>query len=53
MDDMLSGAETVSQAVEAQRQLKQLLARGGFPIHKWRSNSSEFLHHVPREERET
>ena len=53
MDDMLSGAETVLEAVEAQRQLKQLLARGGFPSHKWCSNSSEFLHHVPPKERYT
>ncbi|XP_062538341.1 uncharacterized protein LOC134206628 [Armigeres subalbatus] len=53
MDDMLSGAETVSEAIEAQRQLKQLLARGGFPIHKWCSNSLEFLQQVPPEERET
>ncbi|XP_038122432.1 uncharacterized protein LOC119771109 [Culex quinquefasciatus] len=53
MDDMLSGAETVSEAIEAQQQLKQLLGHGGFPVHKWCSNSVEFLKHVPVEERET
>lgn len=52
MDDMLSGAETVSEAIEAQQQLKQLLALGGFPIHKWCSNALEFLDHVSPEERE-
>ncbi|XP_058828387.1 uncharacterized protein LOC131688231 [Topomyia yanbarensis] len=57
MDDTLSdspdsGADSVSEAIEAQRQLKQLLARGGFPIHKWCSNSPEFLQHVPPDERE-
>ncbi|XP_062541814.1 uncharacterized protein LOC134209800 [Armigeres subalbatus] len=52
MDDVLSGADSVADAIEAQQQLKQLLERGGFPIHKWCSNSSEFLEHIPEEERE-
>ncbi|XP_058449304.1 uncharacterized protein LOC131429270 [Malaya genurostris] len=34
MDDIIAGADTVSEAIEAQQQLKQLLARGCFPIHK-------------------
>lgn len=52
MDDILSGANSVEEAIEAQRQLKQLLIQGGFPIHKWCSNSPEFLEHLPEEERE-
>lgn len=52
MDDALSGADSVEDAIEAQQQLKQLLGQGGFPIHKWCSNSTEFLQHIPAEDRE-
>ncbi|XP_062713737.1 uncharacterized protein LOC115269020 [Aedes albopictus] len=52
MDDVLSGADSVEEAIEAQRQLQQLLQQGGFPIHKWCSNSEEFLEHIPEEDRE-
>ncbi|XP_062700072.1 uncharacterized protein LOC134284801 [Aedes albopictus] len=52
MDDVLSGADSVEDAIEAQQQLKHLLGRGGFPIHKWCSNSDEFLEHIPVEDQE-
>ncbi|XP_065084349.1 uncharacterized protein LOC135706631 [Ochlerotatus camptorhynchus] len=52
MDDVLSGADSVEDAIEAQQQLKQLLGRGGFPIHKWCSNSKEFLERIPVEDQE-
>ncbi|XP_062557867.1 uncharacterized protein LOC134222720 [Armigeres subalbatus] len=52
VDDALSGANTIEEAIECQRQLKLLLARGGFHIHKWCSNSNEFLEHIPPADRE-
>ncbi|XP_065078529.1 uncharacterized protein LOC135701618 [Ochlerotatus camptorhynchus] len=52
VDDALSGANTLEDAIECQRQLKALLARGGFHIHKWCSNSDEFLEHIPPADRE-
>ncbi|XP_050072380.1 uncharacterized protein LOC126560464 [Anopheles maculipalpis] len=52
MDDVLSGASSVEAAIEAQQELKQLLLRGGFPIHKWCSNSTEFLEQIPEADRE-
>ncbi|XP_049279325.1 uncharacterized protein LOC125761836 [Anopheles funestus] len=52
MDDVLSGADSVDEAIEAQRELKQLLAQGGFPIRKWCSNSQRFLEQIPEEDRE-
>ncbi|XP_058176692.1 uncharacterized protein LOC131291491 [Anopheles ziemanni] len=52
MDDVLSGADSVEEAIEAQHQLKRLLNQGGFPIRKWCSNSLEFLQHIPVEEQE-
>ncbi|XP_058448849.1 uncharacterized protein LOC131428824 [Malaya genurostris] len=47
------GTATIDEAIEAQHQLHLMLARGGFPIHKWCSNSPEVLAHIPKEERET
>lgn len=52
VDDVLSGAETLEELIESQTQLQALLARGGFQVHKWCSNSDEFLQRIPLEERE-
>ncbi|XP_053691865.1 uncharacterized protein LOC128740351 [Sabethes cyaneus] len=52
VDDILSGSTSVEEAVEAQRQLQEMLQLGGFPIHKWSSNCSKLLSQVPEENRE-
>ncbi|XP_055527436.1 uncharacterized protein LOC129720047 [Wyeomyia smithii] len=52
VDDVLSGAESVEKALQAQREIQEMLARGGFPIHKWSSNRQEVLDQVPEEDRE-
>lgn len=41
VDDLLSGADSVNEAVEKQRQVVNILQCGGFPIRKWSSNSSQ------------
>lgn len=53
VDDVLSGANTLDDALEAQRQLKMMLEKARFPIHKWCSNSEKFLEAIPHEEQET
>ncbi|XP_062553189.1 uncharacterized protein LOC134218269 [Armigeres subalbatus] len=53
VDDVLSGTATIDDAIEAQHQLQLMLARGGFPIHKWCSNSPELLARIPEDEKET
>lgn len=52
VDDVLSGANSIPEAVASIDQLKRLLESGGFPIHKWSSNSPEILMTVPEEEKE-
>ncbi|XP_062716240.1 uncharacterized protein LOC134291886 [Aedes albopictus] len=52
VDAVLSGAESVEEAVDAQQQLQQLLRCGGFPIHKWSSNCPAMLTNVPETDRE-
>ncbi|XP_062714757.1 uncharacterized protein LOC134291264 [Aedes albopictus] len=53
VDDMLSGDDTLEAAIERQKQVKELLAGAGFPIHKWCSNSDLMLEHIPESERES
>ena len=47
VDDLLAGADTVAQAVELFRDLREMLSKGGFDLKKWRSNSSEVLKAIP------
>ncbi|XP_062713287.1 uncharacterized protein LOC134290230 [Aedes albopictus] len=53
VDDVLSGDDTLGAAIERQKQVKELLAGAGFPIHKWCSNSDLMLEHIPESERES
>lgn len=41
VDDLLSGADSVKEAIHRQSQVSQLLQRGGFVIRKWSSNHIE------------
>lgn len=47
MDDVMTGASTEESAVVLQKRLTELLARGGFPLHKWASNSGLVLSQIP------
>ncbi|XP_011687417.1 PREDICTED: uncharacterized protein LOC105449732 [Wasmannia auropunctata] len=49
MDDVLSGADTLVQARDLQRQLMELCMAGGFPLKKWASNDSSILQDMPEE----
>ncbi|CAK1599242.1 unnamed protein product [Parnassius mnemosyne] len=46
MDDFMSGCENESQAVEIYKQVSELLAKGGFGLQKWASNSSKLMEMV-------
>ena len=49
VDDVLTGADTVKEAVSLQRQLHDLFSSGGFTLRKWNSNSPDVLQHIPEE----
>lgn len=53
VDDLLSGASTVQEAIELQQDLSYLLQGAGFKLRKWASNYSEFLDTIPLELQET
>ena len=47
MDDVISGADTVSAALHIQKELLSLLKAGGFKLRKWASNVPELLATLP------
>ncbi|XP_075990332.1 uncharacterized protein LOC142985983 [Anticarsia gemmatalis] len=51
VDDLLSGKDTLEDAIEASQQLKEMMKRGGFTLKKWASNNAEFMKSVSFDER--
>ena len=47
VDDGLTGADTTEQAIELQKQLQDLFARGRFILRKWNSSNLLVLQHIP------
>lgn len=52
IDDALTGADSEAEAIRLREDLQNLLARGGFVIRKWCSNSAAVLAGVPEEDKE-
>ncbi|XP_062557949.1 uncharacterized protein LOC134222816 [Armigeres subalbatus] len=50
VDDLLSGAANMEDAIEKRRQITDMLATAGFPLRKWASNVPEALTGVPSED---
>lgn len=46
VDDVVSGADSLEDALLLQKQLIELLRKGCFELHKWISNSPTFLSHL-------
>ncbi|XP_077280515.1 uncharacterized protein LOC143907546 [Temnothorax americanus] len=51
MDKVLSGADTLEEAMALRQQLTELCAAGGFPLRKWSANDEAILTGVPAEHR--
>lgn len=49
VDDSLTGADSVEEAVKLQCQLQDLFGKGGFILRKWDSSDPRVLHHVSPE----
>lgn len=43
LDDILSGADSLSEAIQLRDELIQLLESSGFRLHKWKSNNEALL----------
>ncbi|XP_063548490.1 uncharacterized protein LOC134755521 [Cydia strobilella] len=46
VDDVVTGVDTVEDAITLQHQLTSICKAGTFELRKWTSNSSEFLSHL-------
>ncbi|XP_063540783.1 uncharacterized protein LOC134749694 [Cydia strobilella] len=46
MDDVLSGHETEDQAKRNQKEITEILKKGGFELQKWSSNSETFMQEI-------
>ena len=53
VDDGLTGADSVAEAITLQKELQKMFARGKFLLRKWNSNHPDVLKHVPVELRES
>ena len=51
--DCLTGVSTSEEAIQLQQELNSMLAKGGFLLWKWRSNSQAALAAIPEELEET
>ncbi|XP_058448920.1 uncharacterized protein LOC131428879 [Malaya genurostris] len=51
VDDFISGASTVEDAIKLRREVSTMLSAAGLPLKKWASNSSEVLTDVTPDDR--
>lgn len=52
MDDLMTGADNIPDALVLQKQMILLMESGGFCVSKWASNSNPLLESVPENQRE-
>ena len=53
VDDCISGADTVDEAIALQQQLQELFSKAGFLLRKWRSSELTVLEHIPPDLRDS
>lgn len=53
MDDYMSGKDTVHEAITTAKEVHHILKKGGFTLHKWASNNTDFLQEFSPSERST
>ena len=53
VDDGLTGADSVEEAVKLQTELQRMFERGGFTLRKWNSSDPAALQHVPDDLKES
>lgn len=53
VDDCLSGADSISEAVALQAELHSLFSKGGILLRKWNSSEPDVLKHIPSDLKDT
>ena len=49
VDDTLTGANSVDEAIKLQKELQELFSKGDFLLSKWSSSNPTVLEHLPPE----
>jgi len=52
VDNLLSGAETIEEALEVKAQITEALGKGKFPLQKWASNNPDVISSIPECDRD-
>lgn len=52
MDDLMTGSDSLEEAIKLQNQMIILMSRGGFSLHKWCSNDPKILENIDENLRE-
>ncbi|CAH2084595.1 unnamed protein product [Euphydryas editha] len=50
MDDLMTGSDTVSEAIKIYEEMNELMRSGGFELQKWNSNNERFLERIGKNE---
>ena len=53
VDDCLTGADSITEAIALQAELHSLFSKGEFLLRKWNSSESQVLEHIPSHLRDT
>ena len=53
VDDGLTGADSIQEAIQLQQQLQELFSKGGFLLRKWNSSDPQAIQHLPAELKHT
>ncbi|XP_064074467.1 uncharacterized protein LOC113393726 [Vanessa tameamea] len=53
IDDLLSGADSVDEAIIIAQQITDILQKGGFQLKKWSSNNMHFIQSIEENKRST
>lgn len=52
VDDVVTGAQTIDEAIKLQQELTAMLDKGGFKLHKWSTNELQMQQPIPVELRD-
>lgn len=50
MNDLMSGCDTVNEAIQIYKEMNESMRSGGFELQKWNSNSDKFLEQIGKTE---
>jgi len=53
VNDLITGANSIEEALTIRNQVSALLSRGGFELRKWSSNSKDLLRDIPDQTRDS